>query len=118
MNAKQVLKEVVKICDDKQAQDIVALDMDKISLVADYFVICHANNSRQVQAIARAIKNGLEEQGLEIKHLEGLDQSKWVVVDTGYVLCHIFEEEERSFYNLERLWGDAPQVPLELDQGN
>lgn len=116
MDAKEMLQLIAKTCDDKQAKDIVALDMNNVSLVADYFLICHASNPRQVQAIAKAIKDSLEEIEISISHTEGKDQGKWIIVDTGYVLCHIFQEEERDFYNLERLWGDAPKVSLELDQ--
>lgn len=116
MDAKQMVQAIAKACDDKQAKNIIALDMHNVSLVADYFLICHASNPRQVQAIAKAVKDMLDEKGISIKHTEGFDQAKWIVVDTGYVLCHIFQEEERSFYNLERLWGDALTVPLEIGQ--
>lgn len=116
MDVKQMVQVIAKTCDDKQAKDIVGLDMNNVSLVADYFLICHANNPRQVQAIAKAIKDSLDEIDISIKHMEGFDQGKWIIVDTGFVLCHIFDEEERSFYNLERLWGDASKIKLEIDQ--
>lgn len=116
MDVKEMVQEIAKTCDDKLAKNIVALDMHRVSLVADYFLICHASNPRQVQAIAKAVKDMLDEKNIPIKHTEGFDQAKWIVVDTGYVLCHIFQEEERSFYNLERLWGDAARVPLEVGQ--
>lgn len=116
MDAKEMVQLIAKVCDDKQAEDIVALDMNNVSLVADYFLICHASNPRLVQAIAKAIKDTMDENQVEIRHTEGLEQSKWVIVDTGYVLCHIFEKEERSFYNLERLWGDASKVSLKIGQ--
>lgn len=118
MDSKEMLKFIAKTCDDKQAKDIVGLDMNNVSLIADYFLICHASNPRQVQAIAKAIKDSLVEIDISINHTEGMDQGKWIVVDTGYILCHIFQEEERSYYNLERLWGDASKVSLELAQGN
>ena len=116
MDAKEMVQIIARVCDDKQAENIVALDMNNVSLVADYFLICHASNPRQVQAIAKAIKDAMEEKEISIKHTEGVDQAKWIIVDTGYVLCHIFQEEERSFYNLERLWGDASRVSLEIGQ--
>nr|CAD69015.1 YqeL protein [Bacillus megaterium] [Priestia megaterium DSM 319] len=93
--------------------DIVALNMEGISLVADYFVICHGNSDKQVQAIAREIKEKAHEQGISVKRLEGFEQAKWVLVDLGDVVVHIFHKDERGYYNLERLWGDAPFVSSE-----
>lgn len=116
MDVKETIQVIVKACDDKQAKDIVVLDMENVSLVADYFLICHANNPRQTQAIAKAIKDVAEENGINVRQMEGYEQGQWIVVDTGYVLCHIFQEEDRSFYNLERLWGDAERVPLQIGQ--
>lgn len=117
MEKKQILNTIVEACDDKQAEDIVVLDMKEISLVADYFLICHADNTRQVQAIARSVRDviGSEDETL---HMEGFEQGKWIIIDTGYVLCHIFLEEERLFYNLEKLWGDANEVALEIGNEN
>lgn len=116
MNVEETVQIIAKACDDKQAQNIVALDMENISLVADYFLICHASNTRQTQAIAKAIKNVVEEDGITVKQMEGFQQGQWIVVDTGNVLCHIFREDERLFYNLERLWGDATRLPLQLGE--
>jgi ribosome-associated protein len=87
--------------------------MEGISLVADYFVICHGNSDKQVQAIAREIKEKAHEQGISVKRLEGFEQAKWVLVDLGDVVVHIFHKDERGYYNLERLWGDAPFVSSE-----
>lgn len=116
MNSKQVLKTVTKACQDKQANDITILNMDQISLIADYFLICHASNERQVQAIAKGVKDSLDESNIHVKNIEGLQHARWVIVDTGYVICHIFHEEERRYYNLERLWGDAPELSLPVQE--
>lgn len=110
------LQIAAKACDDKQAKNITALKMSDISSIADYFLICHANNERQVQAIARHIKEELSENDVTINRMEGLEQGRWVLVDIGDVVCHVFHEEERSYYNLERLWGDAENVPLAFEQ--
>lgn len=114
MNTKEVIQITVNACDEKHAEDIVVLDMNRVSLVADYFIICHANNERQVQAIARAVKDALGEHDIPIKQMEGLEQARWVVIDTGEILCHIFHKNERFYYNLERLWGDAAIVSVEI----
>ncbi|TQS74604.1 ribosome silencing factor [Ornithinibacillus gellani] len=115
MEAIDVLQLAAKACDDKRAEDIIALDMDELSLVADYFLICHGNTERQVQAVARGIKDALDEQEVTIKRMEGLEQGRWVLVDIGDIVCHVFHKDERSYYNLERLWGDAAPVSLELE---
>ncbi|MCM3769834.1 MULTISPECIES: ribosome silencing factor [Priestia] len=113
MTERELLSLVVEAADDKKAIDIVALNMEGISLVADYFVICHGNSDKQVQAIAREIKEKAHEHGISMKRLEGFEQAKWVLVDLGDVVVHIFHKDERGYYNLERLWGDAPFVSSE-----
>jgi ribosome-associated protein len=113
MTEHELLSLVVEAADDKKAIDIVALNMKGISLVADYFVICHGNSDKQVQAIAREIKEKAHEHGISMKRLEGFEQAKWVLVDLGDVVVHIFHRDERGYYNLERLWGDAPFVSSE-----
>ncbi|PLR85873.1 ribosome silencing factor [Bacillus canaveralius] len=108
MNEREILLTAVKAADDKRAEDIVVLNMKGVSLVADYFIICHANSDKQVQAIAREMKEKVEELGHSTNRIEGFDEAKWVLVDLGDVVAHIFHRDERSYYNLERLWGDAP----------
>lgn len=118
MNEKELLLTTVKAADDKRAEDIVVLNMKGISLISDYFVICHGNSDKQVQAIAREIKDKAEENGYEVKRLEGFDEARWILVDLGDVVAHVFHRDERSYYNLERLWGDAKveDIQSELQQ--
>lgn len=118
MNEKELLSTSVKAADDKRAEDIIVLNMKGISLIADYFLICHGNSDKQVQAIAREMKEKAEEKGYSVKRIEGFDEARWVLVDLGDVVAHIFHRDERSYYNLERLWGDAPieNVQSELNQ--
>lgn len=104
MNHKSILKIAAAACDDKRAEDILALDMEGISLVADYFLICHGNSDKQVQAIAREIKDQADENGIQVKKMEGFDEARWVLVDLGDVIVHVFHKDERSYYNLEKLW--------------
>lgn len=101
MNQKSILKIAAAACDDKRAEDILALDMEGISLVADYFLICHGNSDKQVQAIAREIKDQADENGIQVKKMEGFDEARWVLVDLGDVIVHVFHKDERSYYNLE-----------------
>ncbi len=112
MEAKEVLNCAVKAADDKKAEDIIVLNMKGISLVADYFIICHGNSDKQVQAIAREMKEQVEKLGVNVRRMEGYDEAKWVLVDLGEVVAHVFHKDERGYYNLERLWGDAPLVDL------
>jgi ribosome-associated protein len=108
MSERALLMTAVKAADDKRAEDIMVLNMKGISLIADYFIICHGNSDKQVQAIAREIREKAEEQGYNLKRIEGFDEARWVLIDIGDVVVHVFHKEERSYYNLERLWGDAP----------
>ncbi|MEH7093793.1 ribosome silencing factor [Neobacillus vireti] len=112
MDNQELLKIAVKAADDKRAEDILALDMKGISLIADYFIICHGNSDKQVQAIAREMKEKAQENGYDVKRIEGFDEATWVLIDLGDVVAHVFHRDERSYYNLERLWGDAPHVDI------
>ena len=110
---ENLLQIVYKAIDDKRGEDIVVLNMQNISLLADYFIICHGNSDRQLQAIAREVQEKAEENGYSIKRVEGFDSARWILVDLGDVVVHIFHKDERAFYNLERLWGDAPQLDVQ-----
>ncbi|MBM7620341.1 ribosome silencing factor [Sutcliffiella halmapala] len=107
--SKELLQLAAQAADDKRAEELVALNMKGISLVSDYFLICHGNSDKQVQAIARAIKEAAEEQGQNVRRMEGFDEARWILVDLGDVVAHVFHKDERGYYNLERLWGDAPR---------
>ncbi len=113
MNGKELLQVAAKAADDKRAEEILVLDMKGISLISDYFIICHGNSDKQVQAIAREMKEKVEENGATVRRMEGFDEARWVLVDMGDVVAHIFHKDDRSYYKLERLWGDAPEVSLQ-----
>ncbi|MFD1705474.1 ribosome silencing factor [Siminovitchia sediminis] len=115
MDSKTLLKTVVKAADDKKAEDIVVLNMQGISLISDYFLICHGTSEKQVQAISREVKLSAEKLGLDIKKMEGFEEARWVLIDMGHVIAHIFHRDERSYYNLERLWGDAPMENVQRE---
>jgi ribosome-associated protein len=92
---------------DKKARDIIILDMEGVTLVADYFVICSANSTTQVQAICDNIEERLEQEGVKLLRKEGYREARWVLMDFGACVVHVFVEEDRRYYSLERLWGDA-----------
>jgi ribosome-associated protein len=101
---------VVKAAEEKKAENLIVLDISKQSVIADYFVICHGNNERQVQAIVNEIRDQAHKHGYNVRGIEGADEGRWVLVDLEDVVIHVFHREEREFHNLERLWGDAPAV--------
>jgi len=107
-----LLEIVVAACEDRKADNCVALDMQRLTPMTDYYVICNGNNERQVQAIARAVKEAAEANQFEVKRTEGFNQARWILLDLGDVVCHIFHKDERHYYNLERLWGDAEQIHI------
>ncbi|MCE7794180.1 ribosome silencing factor [Salipaludibacillus sp. CUR1] len=113
MEPKDKLDLAVRAVDDKNAHQITALNMQEVSLMADYFVICHGNSETQVEAIAREVKDRANIAGLDVKRLEGLEDARWVLIDLNDVIVHVFHKDERPYYNLEKLWGDAPVMELE-----
>jgi ribosome-associated protein len=100
---------VSKAMSDKKAIDIVSIDMRKIPSIADYFVIASGSSTTQVRAIADHIDKTLKKSGEKVWHSEGAREALWVILDCGDVLVHVFTEDTRKFYDLERLWGDVPQ---------
>lgn len=98
---------VAAAASDKKAKDIVILDMRGISMVTDHFVICSANSTTQVQAIADNVEEQLKKAGVSPLAKEGYREARWILLDYGACVVHIFVEEDRQFYNLERLWGEA-----------
>lgn len=113
MHENKILELAVKAADDKRAENMVILNMKGISLISDYFLICHGNSEKQVQAIATEIKKTAQENDIQLKRLEGFDQARWVLIDLNDVVIHVFHKDERLYYNLEKLWGDAPTLDVE-----
>ncbi|GKU78255.1 ribosome silencing factor [Paenibacillus sp. L3-i20] len=105
-----LMKIVVEAAEDKKAANVVALDLKEISLVADYFVICSGNSDTQVLAIMTEIRKQAEQSGVRIRSIEGTNSARWVLIDLGDVVVHVFHREEREYYNIERLWSDAKVV--------
>ena len=97
---------------EKKALDLVVFDLRGISDMADYFLICNGTNNRQVRAIADAIEKALLEKGIKMDHKECYQESTWILLDYGDLVAHIFNDDKRQYYDLERLWGDAPRVDL------
>jgi len=110
------LAEKTQLCalaaDSKKAEDIVVLDVGPLSSVADHFLICSGASDRQVRAIADAIEEELTQNGEKPLAMEGYHKGTWVLIDCADVIVHVFDDETRSFYNLERLWHRAARVEV------
>ncbi len=112
VTARTLAKHVANLMLSKKASDIAVLDLRKISSAADFFVVCSADSDTQVKAIADAVQDGTEAKGERPWHSEGYQARSWIVVDYVDVVAHVFHREARAFYNLERLWRDAPREDL------
>ena len=110
LESNELARKVVDIASDRKAEDIVMLDISKVSIIADYFVICSGTSDRQVRAIAREIDEQLGKAGVNPISVEGMNDARWVLMDYGSVLVHIFDPATREFYRLEQLWADAQPV--------
>ena len=110
---KMMAQIACKAIDDKKGQDIKIIDIHNVSVIADYFVIASGTNSNQVQAIVDNVKEQLGRAGFEAKQIEGNRNSSWILMDYGDVIVHVFDEENRLFYDLERIWRDGKV--LEMD---
>ena len=97
---------------DKKGNNIVALDLKERTSFTDYFLICSGSSSRQVQSIANEIVERLKTSGTKDIYVEGYQNGKWILIDCMDLIVHIFHEETRSYYNIERLWGDTPHLNL------
>ena len=109
---RPLMELIVKAADDRLGQDIVALEVNQLTPLADYFVIVSAKNDRQVNAIVDSIAEAVETAGYTVKGIEGKDGHAWVLIDCVDVIVHVFNKEVRSHYNIEKLWTDAPLVNL------
>lgn len=112
MESKELLELVVRAADNKRAEEIVALDVQNISYLADYFVIMQATSDRQVKAIAENIEEKVYQAGGVVRDIEGKDAANWILLDLGDVVVHVFKTETRQFYNLEKLWIEADLVDI------
>lgn len=113
MTVEEMIKLVHKSIDDKKGTDIAVINIGKITSMADYFIIASGTSERQVKAIADHVEDELAKLGIEPKGKEGTFASRWVLLDYGDFMVHVFKDDEREYYNLERLWKDAPYVDVE-----
>jgi ribosome-associated protein len=112
----ELLEVAAKAADSKQAEDLVALDVSGPLPLTDIFLLASARNERNVLAIADEIEDKLAEAGTKALRREGRNEARWVLLDFGDLVVHVFHQEDRAYYSLERLWKDCPVLPIELPQ--
>ncbi|MGH7398517.1 MAG: ribosome silencing factor [Candidatus Rokuibacteriota bacterium] len=112
-SAEAVVRIAARAALEKKAIDLVVLDLHGLSSIADFFLVCSARSTPQAETIAEAVRGALRAEGVRPRHNEGSAESGWLLLDYADVVVHVFLEETREFYALERLWGDAPLVSVE-----
>ena len=112
MTSRTLAKHIADLMLSKKALDVAILDLKNLTSAADHFVICSADSDTHVKAVADAVRDGMDDLNERVWHYEGYHALRWVVLDYVDVVAHIFHKEERSFYNLDRLWGDAKRTEV------
>ena len=110
MTPRELAIKIANMLDNKKARDLTVIEVTEVTQIADYFVICTGNSSTQVKAFADEVEFKLKQEGITPDHVEGHQSRSWIVLDYGCVLVHVFDEEARDFYDLERLWADGERV--------
>lgn len=112
MNSLEKSEECAQLALENKAIDLVVLELIGTTSLADYFLICSGTSERQTQAMANHIERSLKQRGILPRGVEGRTKGKWILMDYGDVIVHIFQESERAFYDLEALWADCPRIPV------
>ena len=112
----EMVHAIAKLLNGKKAQDVTALEIKDLTTIGDYFVVASGSSPIQVKAMSDAVEEGLSALGLEPRRIEGYQSAAWIVLDYYEVIVHLFQGQTPQFYALERLWADAPRVPLEEDK--
>jgi len=115
-NSLETALLAAEAADGKKAGDLLVLDLTGLTGIADYFVICSASSTTQMGAIADGIGHALAGESIRPSHIEGGAEATWLLMDYGDVVVHIFDEQARAYYSLERLWSDARRIPLRLKE--
>lgn len=113
MTTTEKVKEIYKAIDDKLGIDTKIIDIHDISVLADYLIIAGGNNKSQVQAIVDNITQNMDKQNIPARHVEGYSSANWILLDYNDIIVHIFNQEDRLFYDLERLWQDGKSIAIE-----
>lgn len=114
LDTKEFALKAVRLLNEKKAEDVILLEIGTISVIADYFLICHGNSKIQTKALCDHLLENIPHEEFRLLHMEGYREASWILLDFGSLVVHIFVPEERSFYNLERLWGGARVIDLQF----
>ena len=114
-SSEEIARAIAEVMDDMKAHDIKILRVSEKTAMTDYFVTCSGTSNTQIRAISGEIEYKLGERGLTPLHIEGYETGTWIAMDYAHVMVHIFNREQRDFYKLEKLWGDACEVPLNTE---
>ena len=112
MELLEVVKKAVNALEDKKAEDITVIDISEVSSIAEYFIIANGSNSNQLAAMQDAVDEAFYKSGLHAKQIEGNKTSTWILIDYNDVIVHLFDKEDRLFYDLERIWKDGKVIDL------
>lgn len=112
MTAKEMARCAYLALEDKKAEDITVIDISSVSILADYFIIANGTNPNQVQAMVDNVEEELHHGGHTPKQIEGYRQGNWVLLDYGDIIVHVFDKENRLFYDLERIWRDGKEIQI------
>ncbi|MDE6844594.1 MAG: ribosome silencing factor [Lachnospiraceae bacterium] len=110
MNSNEIAKLAISALEDKKAEDIKVIDISGVSVIADYFIIANGTNRSQIQALSDHVEETLGRAQVPLKQVEGYDNANWVLLDFHDVIIHIFDKENRLFYDLERIWRDGKMI--------
>ena len=113
MESITLVEQIVKALDEKKGEDIKVIDISEISVLADYFIIANGSNESQVRALVENVEEKLSKEGFEPKQREGYGLGSWVLLDFGNIIVHVFDKENRLFYDLERIWRDGKYIDVE-----
>ena len=113
MDSKEMVKIAINALEEKKAENIRVIDISKVSVLADYFIIAEGKNRNQIQALTDSVEKDLGKAGAVPKQIEGYESANWILMDFGDVIIHIFQREPREFYKLEHIWKDAKTVDIE-----
>lgn len=112
-NSKEMTTLAIKALEDKKGNDIRVIDIQDVSIIADYFIIASGSNRNQIQTMADNVEEVLGRAGYEPRQLEGYGTATWILMDYNDIIVHIFSEEDRLFYDLERIWRDGKNVDID-----
>ena len=119
MTDQELAIEIARVLGNKKARDLIVLNVQHLTVICDYMVIATGRNPNLVKAMADDTDDRMAQLGLELRRMEGQNEAKWIVLDYGRIMVHIFAPQERSYYHLERLWDDGTnrvELPFEVDQ--